>query len=133
MFTQCITYSCQKYLNHMKNLEGFPSKHVYRPSWTTCPFQGWLSLELFKLYHMFSVLLLRPQRFFTYVECCIKSHCKRDALPKSSHLVNTLCLHQIFLNLPKAFSTVILHFVRLFFLPQSKYLRGDFISHGNRH
>lgn len=83
-----------------------------------CHFQGRLSLELLKLFHMFSVLLSRPQRDFLlslYAKHCSKSHCKKDALPKSSHSTKTLGLYQIFLNLPKALSTVILHFVRLLF------------------
>lgn len=83
-----------------------------------CHFQGGLSLELLKLFHMFSVLLSRPQRDFLlslYAKHCSKSHCKKDALPKSSHSTKTLGLYQIFLNLPKALSTVILHFVRLLF------------------
>lgn len=53
-----------------------------------------------------------------YAKHCSKSHCRRDALPKSSHPAKTLGLYQIFLDLPKALSTVILHFVRLlFFFP----------------
>lgn len=103
-----------------------------------CHFQGGLSLELLKLFHMFSVLLSRPQRDFLlslYAKHCSKSHCKKDALPKSSHSTKTLGLYQIFLNLPKALSTVILHFVRLlffFFSLQSKYFWKDFISRGKR-
>lgn len=88
------------------------SKRVYEPSWTMCLLQEWLSLELLKLFHVFWALLSKPQR--VHVKCCTKSHCQRSALPRSSHFSETLGLHHIFLNLLKAHSTVILHFVRLF-------------------
>lgn len=95
LFTQCVVCSCQKYLNCMKNLKGFPSKYVYKPSWTMYLFKGWLFLELLKLFHMFGILLLRPQRdFFAFTVCeKLYSHCKRDAFPESSHLVKTLSLN----------------------------------------
>lgn len=46
---------------------------------------------------------------------CINSQCKRDPLPKFSHLTKTLGLCQIILNLPKALSAVTWNFVKLFF------------------
>lgn len=121
------------YIMHNIELPEIPKLHekfwgvslqaCVQASWTTCLLQACLSLELLKLFHVLWALCSRPQR--VYVECCTKSF----ALPRCSHFSNTLGLCQIFLNLPKALSTVILHFVRLFvwvFFPAAQIFKERF-------